>query len=258
MNFTVLFGFALAIGVFFTALVTSTPLSTVITNWHAFLIVFGSTLAVALICFPMKTLYEMIKIFFRRVVGQDTNGYDLIISEIVQVATQVKNNPEAYSSSAASVTNPFLKEGLILISEGGFDEESLDLIMQKRAETFGKRYDQQAHFFKTLAKFPPAFGLLGTTLGMMGLMQALGSPDSFKLIGPAMATGLGATLMGIALSNFVLIPISENLIKINKENETIRQMTIDGLKLVMRRQHPLLVEEYLKSYQLPQERKKAA
>ena len=206
----------------------------------------------------MKTLYDMIKIFFHRVMGKDTSGFDLIISEIVQVATQVKNNPEAYSSSAASATNPFLKEGLILISEGGFDEESLDLIMQKRAETFAKRYDQQAHFFKTLAKFPPAFGLLGTTLGMMGLMQALGSPDSFKLIGPAMATGLGATLLGIALSNFVLIPISENLIKINKENETIRQMTIDGLKLVMRRQHPLLVEEYLKSYQLPHERKKAA
>jgi chemotaxis protein MotA len=258
MNISVLFGFILSFGVFILSVITSAPISALFANWHAFLIVFGSTIAVAFICFPIKTLFEMVKIFFRRVMGSDDGKADKVISEIVNIATQVKNNPNFIASASTTAKHPFLKEGLNLISQGGFDEANLEMILLKRAETFQKRYDQQALFFKTLSKFPPAFGLLGTTLGMIGLMQSLGSPDSFKLIGPAMATGLGATLLGIALSNFILIPIAENLIKINRENEVIREIIIDGLKMLMRKQHPILVEEYLRSYQLPQERKSAA
>ena len=190
--------------------------------------------------------------------GSDDGHADKVIVEIVNIATQAKGNPNFLASASTTAKHPFLKEGLTLISQGGFDEENLEMILLKRAETFHKRYDQQAFFFKTLSKFPPAFGLLGTTLGMIGLMQSLGTPDSFKLIGPAMATGLGATLLGIALSNFILIPIAENLIKINRENEVIRELIIDGLKMLMRKQHPILIEEYLKSYQLPHERKSAA
>jgi chemotaxis protein MotA len=258
MNFSSLIGFILAIVVFVVSVATSTPISSLLANWHAALIVIGSTIAVAMICFPAKTLWDMVKIVFRRVLGKDGQRIETVISEIVAISQQVKANPAALNQASAQTKTPFLKEALDLVSQGGFQEVELDLILRKRAQTFMVRYDQQAHYFKTISKFPPSFGLLGTTLGMIGLMQALGSPDSFKLIGPAMATGLGATLLGIAISNFILMPIAENLIKLNKEDEVVRDIVIDGVKMLTKRQHPLLVEEYLRSYQLPQERQRRA
>jgi chemotaxis protein MotA len=74
------------------------------------------------------------------------------------------------------------------------------------------------------------------------------------MLGPAMAIGLVATFYGLTLANLVFIPISENLAQLNREDETLRVIVIDGLRLVRRKEHPKVVEEHLKSYLLPSER----
>jgi chemotaxis protein MotA len=91
---------------------------------------------------------------------------------------------------------------------------------------------------------------------MISLLQQLGGKDAQKMLGPAMAIGLVATFYGIVLANLVLIPISENLAMINREDETVRTIIIDGFRLIHRREHPKIVEEHLKSYLLPHERDK--
>ena len=258
MKYSVLIGIITAVAVLVLSIATSVPLKTIFENWHAVLVVFGSTFAVALVCFPIKSLWDMLIVFFNRILFGSEARLESVIVEIVKISQLIKSNPAALNQASSQAQNPFLKEGLDLISQGGFDEQELELILRKRASTFMIRYDQQAQYFKTLSKFPPAFGLIGTTLGMMGLMQSIGSPDSFKLIGPAMATGLGATLLGITLSNFILIPLAENLTKLNREDEVLRDVVIDGLKMLIKKQHPLMIEEYLRSYQLPTERRKSA
>ena len=108
--------------------------------------------------------------------------------------------------------------------------------------------------FSTLAKFPPAFGLLGAVIGIVSLMQGLGGADAIKTVGPAMAVALVATLYGIAIANFFFIPLGENLAKFNRTDRIIRQMVIDGVKMIRTKTHPLIVEENIKSYLLPSER----
>jgi chemotaxis protein MotA len=108
--------------------------------------------------------------------------------------------------------------------------------------------------FKALGKYPPAFGLLGAVLGIIAMMQGLGSADAIKKVGPALAVALVATLYGIAVANFILLPLGENLHKANKFDFVLRQMIIDGLRLIRQKKHPLVVEENLKSYLLPGER----
>src|SRR5262249_55010306 len=96
--------------------------------------------------------------------------------------------------------------------------------------------------------------LLGAVLGMVALMSGLGSPDSFKTIGPSMAMALVATLYGIGIANFVFVPLGENLAKFTKEDHLMRNIVIDAVKLLRENEHPLAVEEYLKSYLLQSER----
>jgi chemotaxis protein MotA len=69
-----------------------------------------------------------------------------------------------------------------------------------------------------------------------------------------MAIGLVATFYGLTLANLVFIPIAENLASINRDDESIRMIVIDGLRLVRQKDHPKVVEEYLKSHLTPTER----
>ena len=108
--------------------------------------------------------------------------------------------------------------------------------------------------FKVLSKLPPAFGLLGAVLGMVALMQALGGEDAFATIGPAMASAMVATFYGIAFANFILIPIGENLSLSSNQDLVIRKMILEGIKIIRNKEHPIVIEEELKSFLLPSER----
>lgn len=256
MNISSILGFAVAILVFVGGVMSSTSQWKVYFDIHAFFIVFGGTLAATLISFPISHLFKISKIFFRKVFGQNQAPHLRVIEEIVQISQGIQSNDGFLSQNQESVKNHFLKEAIQLQIEGGIPDWKIDEILKKRAEVYYVRYEEEAHMFKTVARFPPAFGLLGAVVGMIALMTGLGSPDSFKTIGPAMAISMVATLYGVALSNFFFIPLGENLSKLNKEDHLMRNIVLDGLKLLREKQHPLVVEEHLKSYLLVTERKK--
>lgn len=261
MNISSMFGILMALGVFAGAVLTSSKDSKIFLDPHAILIVIGGTLAATLISFSAKNVLNLIKVFISRTLRGSTDAYDEVIKEIVDLAKGYRENDSYLANKVKSIKTPFLREAVQLQVEGGLDPREIDLILQKRALTHYARYEDDADMFKTLAKFPPAFGLLGAVLGIIAMMQNLGGADAMKSVGPALAVALIATLYGIAIANFVFIPIGENLAKFNKVDNIIRQMVLDGIKLIRAKKHPIVVEENVKSYLLPNERvklKKAA
>lgn len=211
MNISSLLGMILAFVVFMGAIVTSTSAAKVFLNGHAMLIVCGGTLAAAMISFPMSHLFEAVKILFKKVLGNPGVKPQELINEFVRLSEGYKSDPQFLAKNLTASTYPFLREALELIVEGGVPFEEMDHILDKRAEIIFLENEEESHTFKSISRFPPAFGLLGAVMGMISLMQDLGSPDSFKQIGPAMAMAMVATLYGIALANFVFIPVGENL-----------------------------------------------
>ncbi len=255
MNFSSILGLGIALVVFVGGVVSSTTNWKIYLNPHAFFIVFGGTLAATLVSFPLSHLFKISKIFFRKIVGKHGAPHLRVIEEIVQLSQGSQTNDEFLRQNQETIKNHFLKEAVQIQMAGGIPNKTIDEILKKRAEVYYVRYEEEANMFKTMARFPPAFGLLGAVVGMIALMTGLGSPDSFKQIGPAMAMAMVATMYGIALANFLFIPLGENLSKLNKEDHLMRNIVIDGLKLLRERQHPLIVEEHLKSYLLVAERK---
>jgi chemotaxis protein MotA len=112
----------------------------------------------------------------------------------------------------------------------------------------------EANMFRTIGRFPPAFGLLATTLGMIALLQQIGQPGSQKLIGPAMSIGLIGTLYGIALANFVFLPIAENLTERTEEEMALRRMIVEGALMLKSQVNPITMRETMNSFLLPKER----
>jgi chemotaxis protein MotA len=255
MNLSSLLGILLAFGVFLGAAFTSTKDYSVFLDYHAVLIVIGGTLSATLISFSFKNVLSLLRIFFSKILGNPLTTYEKVIHEIVDSARLYRENEAGFVERVKSIQTPFLREALQMMIEGGLDHNEMDEILYKRAMTHFHRYEDEAEMFKTMAKFPPAFGLLGAVLGIIAMMQNLGGADAFSTVGPALAVALTATLYGIALANFVFIPIGENLVKFNNQDFITRQMIIDGVKLIRIKKQHFVLEENIKSYLLPAERK---
>lgn len=256
MNFSTLVGLTLAAAVFLGGVLGSSSNWKIYFNSHAFLIVLGGTIAATLVSFPFEQLLKLTKIFFSKVLGGKSAPHLQVIEEAVRLSQGLSENSEYLAENVSTIKNEFLKEAVQLQIDGGISDQKIDAILRKRADVHFIKYEEESHLFKTVARFPPAFGLLGAVTGMIALMAGLGSPDSFKMIGPAMAVSMVATLYGVALANFFLIPLGENLSKWSKEDRLMRNIVIDAIKLLRAQEHPLIVEEHLKSYLLSSDRKK--
>ncbi len=254
MNISSVIGVIAALLVLLLGIFTSSASSRVFLDPHGILIVFGGTAAAALMCFPLRFYVQVSKVFLNKFLGGYMVRRELVIAELVDLARGIRENADYFKTRVKTLQTPFLADAIALIIQGGISDEALDQIMMRRAATLTKRYDQDAGVFRTISKFPPAFGLMGTTLGMISLLQSLGGKDSQKLLGPSMAIGLVATFYGLTLANLVLIPIAENLGALNRDDESLRLIVIEGLRLLRQKQHPKVVEEYLTSHLLPSER----
>lgn len=255
MNFSTAFGFLIAGVIFIGGMITATPNWKIFLDAHAAVIVIGGTIAATMVSFPIKHLIKVMKVIGFRILKQTKSAHIFVISEVVELAQGLNKDPEYLQKNVENIKTPFLKEAVQLQIDGGIEAFKMDIILKKRAEVHFIRYEDEAHIFKTVARFPPAFGLLGAVLGMVALLSGLGSPDSFKQIGPAMAMAMVATLYGIATANFIFVPLGENLSKLSKEDHLMRCIVIDSIKLLREKEHPVVVEEYLKSYLLSSERK---
>ncbi|MBS1985147.1 MAG: MotA/TolQ/ExbB proton channel family protein [Bdellovibrionales bacterium] len=255
MNFSAPIGFLISVAVLYFAVSYGIPSSHIFFNPHAAVIVVGGTLAASLICFPIKHFVTLIRIYIRTMLGRTEQATHDTINEIVSLS-QALNDGASLESMDIRVTNPFLQESLNLIKDGGLNDEELTEVLEKRVELQNERYRREGNTYKIIGKFPPAFGLVGTTLGMISLLQSLGTPNAFERIGPSMSIALVATFYGLILANVVIIPVAENLIQSSETDLIRRRIVIDGVRLLMERKHPLLVEEHLKSYLSPSERNK--
>jgi chemotaxis protein MotA len=254
MNLSSIAGISVALTVLLASMLTATKNSKIFLDPHGILVVIGGTAAAALLCFPFHFYVNVAKVFIKKFLNNYMTRYETVINELVDLARGQRETPDYLKQKVAGIKTHFLRDAVELLNKGGMSDEAIDEILQTRADTHSRRYEHDATVFKTLAKFPPAFGLMGTTLGMISLLQQLGGKDSQSLLGPAMATGLVATFYGIVLANMVFIPISENLSMLNREDDTVRTIVIDGIRLIRKKEHPKVVEEHLKSYLLPNER----
>jgi chemotaxis protein MotA len=254
MNFSSFLGLCFGAGVFYTALTGTTDNLRFFLDLHGILIVCGGTAAAASISFPISEVLLLLKVFLLRVLGRNHVNYHQVINQLLDLNKKAGTGSTALNDMIPSLKHEFLKEAVSLVSGGVLTEHEIRLVLEQRLKTVESRFMREANMFRTIGRFPPAFGLLATTLGMIGLLQKIGQPDSQKLIGPAMSVGLIGTLYGIALANLIFIPIAENLTERTQEEIALRRMIIEGVVLLKTQVNPITLRERLNSYLLPKQR----
>lgn len=227
---------------------TSTKDPLVFLNLHAFMMVVGGTIAAAAISFRFDRIVTLTRVFVNRVVRGTTTDHLPLIKEIMKLSEAYRTHSPTMKIMIDEIKDPFFKEGMKVLTEGLFETDDMLRVMQTRTNAIYQRYFEEAVKFKTLGKFPPAFGLMGAVMGMISIMKDLGNSGGGATIGPAMALALVGTLYGIGFANMVIIPIGENLLESAKELKLKNTIIIEGIKLISMKKNPIIVAEELNSF----------
>lgn len=254
MNIKSIIAFVLAGTVFGLGVFTSTDNPMAYVDFHAGLIVFGGTIAVAAIAFQIDRIWLMLKIFYSRVIKGKKENFVELIREMMIIGEAYRLNSPNLKSLVDNSTDPFLKECMSILMDEFLDHKEFEHILRIRMNTIYNRYMEDAKKFKALGKFPPAMGLMGAVLGMIALLQTLGQSGAESNIGRAMAVALVATLYGIAFANLAVLPIAENLMEGAREVRFKNEMILEGVLLISQRKNKILLAEEMNSYLLPKER----
>jgi chemotaxis protein MotA len=255
MNLAGLFGFLCAGGVLYFAIHGATKDVGLFIDPHAIIIVLGGSVTVALISFSFKRLFAGVKVVVKKTIGGERTDYLGTIKTIVNLAEAYRQEPAKAMALVNNKTHPFIQDGMKLLVDYGFSADDLDSILSNALKGKKKRDQDEVKVWQTISRFPPAFGLLGATLGMIALLQTLGEPGAQDRIGPAMAVALVATFYGLAFANLVFIPIAERMGEVSASDLKLREIIKDGMILIAERKHPSFIEEYLKSFLAPGDRK---
>lgn len=247
------FGFILAVGLLQGAMLILKMDRSYYYDHVALLIVLGGTLTAAIITYPVYDLLKMVQAFFR-IAKKNPEDRQVAVFSIVKLAQAAQVSRAALvEASQDKALNPFLKDGIELILSG-FSKEDLESVMTERLYRDREREEVYGSILRTLAKYPPAFGLVGTVLGLVSVMRSVAQGADAAEIGLHMALALVATFYGLLFTNFVLVPASENLFNKSGLNMVHRELMLDGLIMIHERRSPVVVQEKLNSYLPPLKR----
>lgn len=158
----------------------------------------------------------------------------------------------ALEEAANDLEDPFLKKGILLIVDGT-DPELVRAIMETELTCMEMRHKKNIKFWSDLASMGPAWGMIGTLIGLINMLKKLDDPSA---IGPNMAVALITTLYGSMLANWICTPVAEKLGVDNNAEVAMEEVVIEGLLSIQAGENPRVIEEKLKSFLSPKQRER--
>ena len=216
-------------------------------DFSSILITFGGAICATLASHTLSDFLAGLKSFLLifKTPALDTPQ---IISKIIELSNVArKEGLLSLEEAAADLDDAFLKKGILLIVDGT-DPELVRSIMETELSAIEGRHNEKISFWANLGSMGPAWGMIGTLLGLIAMLNKLSDPSA---IGPQMSVALVTTLYGSLIANWLCAPIAGKL-SVNNDMEVVnRQITIEGLLSIQAGENPRVIEEKLKSFLSP-------
>jgi chemotaxis protein MotA len=217
-------------------------------NIPGLLIVGGGSLCALLVKFPLHSLLKAFKVtmnaFFIKV-----GNPQRLIRELVDMAGIARKNG-VLALEKQEVDDRFLKQAIEYCVDG-YDPEFIEDNLLNDISLLQERHETGQKIFRGLGDVAPAFGMIGT---LIGLVQMLAGMDDPRNIGPAMAVALLTTLYGALMAQLVFIPIADKLELRSNQEILCRRLVVDGVLGVQKGLSPRMLRDRLQAYLAPEER----
>ena len=185
----------------------------VIANLHAIKMVLGGTFSIVFLLSSPSTLKELVKLTWSAFKTEKKLSEDEF-KDIIQ--NPANTNVEYYG---------IVRYAQDLIQLGLSDDEFEQLIYF-RAQSIINQHMSAISVLRNLGKYPPALGMIGTVLGMMGLFDGLSTSGDSKNIGGQLAVAMTATFYGLILSNLLILPLADRLEAKEEEKKAILEQLL--------------------------------
>ena len=215
-------------------------------------IVFGGTISATFIAFPytktLRSFRSIPKVFAADVAEEATQE---IYDQSKLIAEKRFSGKRITNDDLSSLENPFMRrwiEGLIVREQ--VDEESLAQILRAEVLMYEQRADEEIEIFDFMGTAAPAFGMVGT---IVGLVLMLAETGSIRSVMQSMSIAMLTTLYGVILSNMVLLPIASKRLQLKKSNLVLLEMVRESVNRIARREAPYTILQELNNF-LPHKR----
>jgi chemotaxis protein MotA len=214
----------------------------------AIILVLGGSLGATIAGFDKRRLRAVPKAAKLVMLPGDPPDMKGTIDTLLTMAREVRQNPLALEQ--LETDDAFLKMGIQVITSTSDPERVHELL---GAEVVGlrTRHTTSIKFFSDMAGYSPTFGILGTVIGLIGVLGQLTEPGK---LGPAIASAFAATLWGVLLANAVWLPISNRLRRLSDGEITYREMVIEGLLTMQLNVSSMDLKDRLYAFLPPSER----
>tara|TARA_Y100001970_G_scaffold358_1_gene422 strand:+ start:3249 stop:4082 length:834 start_codon:yes stop_codon:yes gene_type:complete len=227
-------------------------------NINSLLIVVGGTFSATMVNLPLKAVSNIFNILKNVFKGEDYN-YNGVIEEIVQKATKArKDGLLSLEADLSKMRDGFFKNGIELaINER--DAKRLRTFLNLEMNNIHSRHIAGQELFLYMASYAPAFGMLGTVLGLIIMMNNFATGDNqadisfsvaerFAELLAGMGLALITTFYGVFFANMIFLPIGGKLKRRSENEMMLKNIVVEGIISIHAREHPMLIREKLMTF----------
>ncbi|MCP4744600.1 MAG: flagellar motor protein PomA [Desulfobacteraceae bacterium] len=222
--------------------------ATVFINLPGLLIVLGGTIATTFIKFKMADVLGSIKVAMKAFLLK-MDDPQTIIKEMVNF-TRIAKKEGLIALEKEEPSDIFSAKALQYLSDG-YDEGLIEDMLNKDIRLTLLRHGLGQEVFKGMGDTAPAFGMIGTLIGLVQMLATMDDPAS---IGPSMAVALLTTLYGAVFANFIFLPLADKLKLRSAQEKLNKNIIVEAAIGINRGVSPMVLEESLKIFLSPQER----
>ena len=240
-------GLLVALGTTFGAMTMAgiDPMSIFFADPGSIILVFGGTVGATLASNSMEDAVGAGKVMAKAVAAPKQPDKEETIQQLLGFAeTARKEGLLALESAAKEIDDPFLRKG-IEMSVDGTDPEIVREVLETEIEATQARHGAGAGFFTTAAGFSPAFGVAGTVIGLIDMLNNLSDPSA---LGPALAVAFATTLWGVFLANYIFQPIAQKLRRVSELEIAYKELVLEGILSIQAGSSPRAVSDRLVAY----------
>lgn len=243
MDLSTILGLSLGVGCVWYAMAAGGIMG-LLWDLPSFVLVVGGTIASTMMTFPLGVIKDVPRSLFLTFFPQRILSSKAVIARLCELAEQAKvKGVDALAESTAK-DGKFLKSGIkMILSE--WDEDAIRESMEKDMEFTLERHQQVQKAFAAAGGYGPVYGLLGTLVGILGVLRYLDSP---KAMGAAMTVAIVTTFYGIFMANFIALPTAGKLESYSNKELLGKQLILMGILAFKKEESSLVLRRKLEKH----------
>ena len=213
-------------------------------DYPSIMVVGVGSCAAVMISFPLKSILGLAKVT-KNVFFNSQEDIAELIEQLVSLAeTARRDGLLALENRVEEITNPFIVLG-IQMAVDGTRPEVIEDIMRTEMDAVATRHGSGKKVLDQAGRFAPAFGMIGTLMGLIIMLGQLDDPDA---LGPGMAVALITTLYGAIMANVFFLPWAEKLGFLNSSELLIMEIVVRGIMGIQSGENPRVIEQKLTTF----------